>query len=338
MTSTGPKPDDHRLDGDPLARFSALPMFVASLAWLVSLGSYLHLHGAGANLSEVRPLLIGMGVLQGLFVAELVVHWFRGSPRWRQYLWTSLFPPLRLASRDPWTGRQVWLPSRGWVTVDRALVKQLERAFSGPMIVIALLMLPLLAMEYFWATATHQNVQLGMTLHLGTTMIWVAFAFEFLVMVAVVPNRLRYCQQHWIDLAIICLPLLAFARALRFGRLLRLQQVMKASRVYRLRGLMMRGYRAVLILNVIRHIVPERPAARLAWLREQLMEREEELAQMRQEIAQLEARLAEQAAADEKPPAVDSRNRADARPPRGDSLPTDLQPQAYSGAADFDKH
>jgi hypothetical protein len=34
-------------------------------------------------------------------------------------------------------------------------------------------------------------------------------------MISVAPRRLEYCKKHWLDLAIILLPLISFLRSLR---------------------------------------------------------------------------------------------------------------------------
>ena len=54
--------------------------------------------------------------------------------------------------------------------------------------------------EYIW---------LRLLLHLSTGVIWFAFAAEFILMVSVAERKIAYCLAHWIDLAIIVLPLLS---------------------------------------------------------------------------------------------------------------------------------
>ena len=78
------------------------------------------------------------------------------------------------------------------------------------------------------------------------------------------PRKLRYCREHWIDLAIIGLPLVGFLRILRIGQVWRLHQLSRVGRAYRVRGLGSRMFRGVLLLNVIRRMVEGTPVRRLA--------------------------------------------------------------------------
>ena len=93
------------------------------------------------------------------------------------------------------------------------------------MIVIALMILPLMGIEFL---ITHDTFESNGLLHsrtlCATGIIWLAFTTVFVVMISMVENKLRYCRDHWIDLAIIFLPTIAF---LRCFRVIRLQQMLK---------------------------------------------------------------------------------------------------------------
>jgi len=271
-------------------RITGLPMFAAALAFLWMLGMFMHAgRGSPAELAAAHYGRV-MVWLYPLFIAEFLLHLLIGSKRRRQYLLFCLVPPLRLAARDCETGKSIWLPSAGWTEVDASLVKRVEKAFGGPMIAIALLMLPLLALEFIWRDAVKANAFLALLVDVGTALIWTAFAFEFIVMVSIVGRRIRYCREHWIDLVIIIAPMLAFARLLRLGRLMRLQYLLRASRLYRLRGLALRMYRAVMLLEVLARFVQGSPGRRLKRLRETLAEKKEEIEQILHEIREIEAK------------------------------------------------
>ena len=60
-------------------------------------------------------------------------------------------PIFRLCGRDHVNGTHVWLPILGWQETNRSLEKLLARRFSIPMIIIALLVLPVVILELFWA-------------------------------------------------------------------------------------------------------------------------------------------------------------------------------------------
>jgi voltage-gated potassium channel len=115
-------------------------------------------------------------------------------------------------------------------------------------------------------------------------------------MIAVVEKKLDYCKRHWLDIVIICLPFVAFLRFLRVGQALRLQQLSRVGRVYRLRGVTMRTWRSVLLLDLIARVVRISPEKQLAKLRETLQEKEIELELLRERIQELENEVAENAA------------------------------------------
>ncbi len=111
---------------------------------------------------------------------------------WKPFAWmlmVCLAPPTRIAGRI--TDKEIWLPRLGWRPVDRDLRRALERFFSVPMIVIALMVLPLLAIEYGWRSQVQVYAGLRLFLDIGNSVIWMAFTVEFLVMISVAANRWR---------------------------------------------------------------------------------------------------------------------------------------------------
>ena len=86
---------------------------------------------------------------------------------------------------------------------------------------------------------------------IGEALVWTAFALEFAVMIAVVDRKLKYCVKHWIDMLVIVLPLLAFLRSLQLARLVRLHQIGKFTRLYRLRGSVVRAQRGAVVASVV---------------------------------------------------------------------------------------
>src|SRR5262249_3808177 len=137
------------------------------------------------------------------------------------------------------------------------LRRTLERVFSVPMIFFALMVLPLLALEYFEAEKIRAEPVLALWLDVGTSVIWLAFAIELILMLAVSERPWRYGFLHWIDVAIVLLPaveLLPLFRLLRLGRILRLEQLLRWGRLHRLQALVARGWRAVLLLQVVQRL------------------------------------------------------------------------------------
>ncbi len=241
-----------------------------------------------------------------LFAFEQVYHFFmteRGASFHRQHrFWWAfcLFPPLRMCARHRGSRDRIWLPWLGWQIADHALQHRLERAFSLPMVGIALLILPVLGLQTVYQEHLADYPVLRIALHIGTGVIWFAFAFEFIVMVSVTPRKLAYCRQHWLDLVIILLPLVSFLRSLRFLRATKLlnigkfQQLSRLTRVYRLRGVALRGWRALLLLDVAQRLLFSTPAKRIRKLEEKCLEKERELEHLRAQIEVLRAEHARQ--------------------------------------------
>jgi len=188
----------------------------------------------------------------------------------------------------------LWLPGIGWQQHNRALVRYLERRFNIPMLIIAALMIPLLAIEFFWPIAdTDQRIRFG--LNVATAAIWFAFAAEFIVSISVAPSKIRYCATHWLDLAIILLPVVSF---LRNVRLLKLGRAAKMVRIYRLRGLISRALRALIAVDLLGRILRRTPQQSLTHLREKLQIHHEEIEELEHKIAALETLIASESNVD----------------------------------------
>lgn len=279
-------------------------MFWFGCLFLLSLGAVIHHHRDVLDLN--RPELVVelsiLGALWPVFILEAILRFLQRdkSKSTKSFLIHTIFicliPPLRMGVRHHGKGQYVWFPFMGWRQVDKHLRKELEKAFSIPMILIALMVLPVLAIEYAWEDTINQNAALRLTLVWANTIIWFAFAVEFLVMISVAPKKLRFIISQWINLAIILLPIVEFLpllRTLRLGRVMRVQQLSKMGRLYRLRGLAMRAWRAILILGVLQRIFGSSLDRRLERLQELLEAKEEEIQELREEIDEVKERIAE---------------------------------------------
>jgi voltage-gated potassium channel len=245
-----------------------------------------------------------LGCLWLVFCAEFLLRFLlrdRQQPFWRTHLpglVGCLCPPLRLCSRQPDMDGRLWLPVFGWRRANKALRVRLERVFSVPMILIAMAILPILLVEFGMRHQVAQHRWLQHTLHVSLGVIWFAFAAEFVVMLSVADKKLRYCKEHWIDIAIILLPFVSFLRSLRIIRvtrvaqLARMEQLVKMSRLYRLRGLAMRALRAMLLLKLLNRLLPSDPRKQLQRLREQLKDKQAEVRQLKLQIVDLERTIA----------------------------------------------
>ena len=161
-------------------------------------------------------------------------------------------PAGPFGARDACTGERIWLPRAGWTVVNRELADRMERKLNVPMILIALCVIPLLALDYYQpehhplvhhlhdsiaqqsapaVSATNpggrerdsgsarlaQLPAVRFATRIGEALIWTAFALEFTVMISVVDRKFRYCRQHWVDILVIVLPLVAFLRSSATG-------------------------------------------------------------------------------------------------------------------------
>ncbi len=244
-----------------------------------------------------------MLVIWPMVIGEAVYHWIVrpwNAVTRRFHLFGLLFcicPSLRLCARSPEMGYRLWLPKLGWRIANRKLRARLQRQFSVPMIVIAMMIMPLLIIEFFLKDQVAQYRWLRMLLHFGTGVIWFAFAAEFILMVSVAEKKIAYCKKHWIDLAIIVLPLFSFLRSLRVLRAsqaLRVPQLTKLARVYRLRGTAVKALRALVLLELFQRFINKDADRSIAKLQSRLDELEEESKQIRRQIIKLQREKAEQ--------------------------------------------
>lgn len=221
----------------------------------------------------------GMMILWPLFLGEAIFYWAT-RPWTRRYLSYHIrclafciVPPLRMCARSPEVGDAMWFPRLGWRARNDDLRDQLKRIFGLPMLGIAILILPVLGIEFFLKDQVAEYQILRFGLHFSTGLIWFAFTAEFIIMISAAENRLDYCKKHWLDLAIILLPLISFLRSLqivrasRLAKLTKVQQLSKMFRVYRLRGVSTKALRALLLLEVAERLLRPKPAKHLVKLR-----------------------------------------------------------------------
>jgi voltage-gated potassium channel len=277
---------------EPLARL----MFLLSLCFLMTLAAILHRHREfELDDLELQLQLAFLTVLWLVFLAEALLRWSqrdRTQSRWAELERTLLIcamPPFRIGARSQGPHRDVWFPFLGWRAADKDLGKTFERLFGWPMIVLAFMVLPLLAIEYIWPQQAEEDPALARFLALSAAVIWFAFALEFFVMISVSERKLSYCLAHWIDLAIVLLPIVQFLplmRALRLTRLLQEERLASWGVVYRLEGLALKAWQAFLLLQILQRL-SRSPEKRLKRLEELLAIKEEEIDALRREIAEV---------------------------------------------------
>ncbi len=268
----------------------------------------LHANSHGISLLE-SFVLSAMAVAWSVVALESIIHW--ASRPWdaehRKYHWFGLgfvvCPSLRLCARSPEMGHRLWLPGLGWRRPDKRLRRRLERRFGLPMLAIALMILPILVIEFLMKDQVAHHGWLRLCLHLGTGVIWFAFAAEFILMVSVADRKLAYCKKHWIDLAIILLPLFSFLRSLRalratrIAKLMRIPQIGKLARIYRLRGTAVKAIQALILLDAFHRWRAVDPEKQIVNLQQRLNETESQARRLRRQIAKLKRAQERNAAA-----------------------------------------
>ena len=210
-------------------------------------------------------------------------------------LMACLIPPLRLATVSPAWDNRIWLPTLSWQHPGRTLSNLLQRLFSKPMLLIALLILPVLLFQLVFKNAVNEHYWLRIFLHFSTGLIWFAFAFEFIIMISATDKKLSYIKKNWIDLAIIILPLISFlrsVRALRLAKLAKIQKIAKMGRIYRMRGLGMKAFKALLLFETVNRVLRIKPEKTLRSLQEKKAEMLLDLEEINEQIENVEARIA----------------------------------------------
>jgi len=280
-------------------------MFFLAELFLVVLAGLIHRYPRlDPTDPEVYLIQGGLGILWLVFLLEAGLRFRlrdRGRPAWRPLVAAAacgLLPPLRMGCRSQVRPNHIWLPGLGWQEINSRLRRTLERIFSVPMIFFALMVLPLLAVEYYEAEKIRAEPVLALWLDIGTSVIWLAFAVELILMVAVSDRPWRYCFLHWIDVAIVLLPaveMLPLFRLLRLGRVLRLEHLLRWGRLVRLQALVSHGWRAFLVLQIVHRLTGRSLERQFKQLQGLLQAKEEEVADLRREIKELEERIVQRA-------------------------------------------
>jgi voltage-gated potassium channel len=132
--------------------------------------------------------------------------------------------------------------------VRDARVERWDRRFEIPVLIAALLVIPVIAIEESTLGDPWRAIA-GVT----NWLIWFVFVAEVVAMLAVVPDRSRWLRDHPLDVAIVVLtpPVLpASLQALRVLRLLRLLRLVRAAQIAR-RLFSLQGIRYAALLALL---------------------------------------------------------------------------------------
>ncbi len=271
----------------PLQRFlerTAGLMWWLSMCSLIFLGVVVSETGHAVSAQLQRWAVVAYGFSHLIFLAEYITILALArrednisKKRKIKSLLYVLIPPLRLGKRHLISRKLIWLPHWNWCRADDALFDNLRLKFSLPMIIVALLIIPLLYIEMKMKSSVVAHFQnIDLVLDLCQAFIWVVFAAEFIIMISVSDERDRqdYAKKNWIDILIIGLPvlmlmvkqseMLANAPALR---LLRLNQI---TRVYRLKGVFTKVRHALMFADSIQRLMFPNPEKQLIHLQKKL--------------------------------------------------------------------
>ncbi len=261
-------------------------MFWASVLFMVFFSLMLHLEldprDSGTWRWEFARLAAS---IYWLFPAEAAIHWLRGYRLTPGHWLGACLPMFRSGARDHETAEFIWLPLSGWKKVDAELEKYLTVFFRWPMVVIAILVVPIVAVELLAGELLEESLIVRRSLEVLTAVIWVAFTLEFILMISVTPKKLKYVLRHWLEILVIALPMLAFLRTARLGRLARLKDLSKTVRAYRTRGLYARWWRAIVALELLDRVQKLDLDNYLASLEDQLEEKQAEMTRLEQKLA-----------------------------------------------------
>ena len=266
-------------------------MFWLSILSLVLLAGMFHINDRPQHMAIFNGCLLGF---LGLYPAYWVdCFWaMRLRSRDRGYHWFyALFPPFRLGAKDHETNHRIWLPGLGWQHISFELERRIQRALRFPMIVMALLILPLLAAEYFFAEQLASDHLLAGFTAAASGIIWAAFSAEFILMATVSRNKFEYCRHHFLELLIILLPALGVLGTIQLGRELRINQITKAANLYRLRGLATRSWQSLTMFEFVDRVLSGPPQKTIERLKLLVEKKQDELSQLESRIHHLESRI-----------------------------------------------
>ena len=119
----------------------------------------------------------------------------------------------------------------------RTLLRRLELSLETPMVILGFVWLGLLALEL-----TH-----GLNPHLETlgTTIWIVFILDFVLRLALAPEKLRYIRRNWLTAISLLVPALRVFRLARIFRVLRFGRAARGLRLFRILSSLNRGMRAL---------------------------------------------------------------------------------------------
>lgn len=158
-------------------------------------------------------------------------------------------------NRGRWMTEQSNIERRTVARQRLGILHQLENWLEPPLMILGLVWLVLLIVEL-----TH-----GLTLarEALATVIWIIFILDFLLKLALAPNKLRYLRRNWFSALALAVPALRVFRIARALRVLRVTRAVRGLRLLRLltsinrgmkvlgRTMRKRGFGYVVVLTIV---------------------------------------------------------------------------------------
>lgn len=137
-----------------------------------------------------------------------------------------------------------------------SLYYRYNKASDGPLLVLALLMIPIIIAPEVVSLSAEETTLLDT----ADWFIYAIFALDFTIKIYLAPSALRHIRENWIDLFVLALPLLRPLRLVRSARLLRLLRatrllVFALEGIRKLRGILTRRSLHVVLLITLALIV-----------------------------------------------------------------------------------
>lgn len=249
------------------------PLFQSLLPWLIGITGFFHLLNA-----------IDTGIL---FLQKSRENEKMHKREKRRRLLSLLFPPLRIGSRNITSAQYIWVPFWHWCKVNDGLFRELKRRFVLPMIGIALLIVPVLLIEWKlmdYVKEEFPDLRIDLILESVQTFIWCAFTFEFLLMISISDRKFHYVKKNWIDLLIILLPFVSFLRTLRISQIARLKY---ATRSFKLRGVITKARQGLIFVDFLQRIFRLRPESEVRRLYRLLRENQRDREELEKKLRQV---------------------------------------------------
>ncbi|WP_162340975.1 ion transporter [Cyclobacterium salsum] len=279
---------------------TAAPLFFTSLLMLLITAAILNNFSIGEEGIQLNPFLSKLAIVYSigwlLYLLDFLIIIFlsvKSDTRialnaFIPKVLSLLFPPLGLGLRHLVEPQKTWLPFYHWSLCNEGLLNRLKQQFSIPMIIIALLILPVVIIEwqFYEEVEAFLNTDLSFVLDMVQGFIWLAFALEFILLISITPDRLTYIKKNWIDLLIILLPFISFVRTLRIFKVARLTHLVRG---YKLRALLMKARQGFIFASFFYRLLAIKPDFQIKKLKKKLDQNQAEREIIEEDLAKFAA-------------------------------------------------